>query len=213
MANESSVDWGFRIDVPHRHLEMWLRRKRPATFTFRVARRFLRFRDLLAATLCRAFSDGSPTWRPSSNWRCGQCPAAYLLVAFDQDAAKELQHLLPPFPQIVRDRAGGCLTISGAAFCNILMASFFAACSETRLHACRHVHVQGAIENHRSTVAGTMLQIAERGFFNERRPSFVEGRSTSSLAATAQSLLKDVFNRTREVFHGTRDGSTFQGSS
>ena len=148
MANDSSVDWGFRSDVPHRHLEMWLRRKRPATFTLRVARRFLRFRDLLAATLCRAFSDGSPTWRPSSNWRCGQCPAAYLLVAFDQDAAKELQHLLPavstnccpPFAQIVRDRAGGCLTISGAAFCNILMASFCAACSETRLHACRHVH-------------------------------------------------------------------------
>ena len=36
-------------------------------------------------------------------------------------------------------------------------------------------------------------------------------RSTSSMGVTAQSVWKDAFDRTREAFHGTHDGSTFQG--
>ena len=119
----------------------------------------------------------------------------------------------PPFPQIVRDRAGGCLTISAVALPKfswsvIAQPASKRGCTRVGMCLCKE-----PFENHRSTMAGTMLHIDERGFSNETTPSFSEGRSTSSLAVTAQNLLEDVFDRTREVFHGTRDGSTFQGSS
>ena len=117
-------------------------------------------------------------------------------MAFDQDAAKELQHLLPA---VSTNRTGSCGWMLDDFWSSILQHSHGVFLRSrfrnaiARVSAC--AKMQGAIENHRSTVAGTMLQIAERGFSNER-PSFVEGRSTSSLAATAESLLKDVFNRT-----------------
>ena len=107
---------GFRIDVPHRHLEMWLRRKRPPRSLYESRGAFCAFviywqrryaehsptvprRGVHRATGAAASAQRRSFWWPSTKMRRRSCSTCR-----------------PPFPQIVRDRAGGCLTISGAAF-------------------------------------------------------------------------------------------------